>query len=303
MKKIIVFLLSASMCYCINSQTIDDLRRYYNYDPSEDLNYRVIKTTDTTLATILNIQYTGGNDMMVTAYLIIPKNNLRRYPAVIFLHGTCQDKNAFLTNALALARNSFASLLIDDPPALPVSQKMNYQNYSEPAKELLVHRQSVINVRRGIDLLEQHPKIDGDRIAFTGIEYGAWTGAIVAGVEFRILTYILINCPSQPSSELRNSNEPGIVKKRNAFSTEQIDLYESITKKLDPEYYLPYHRNSTILFQFSEEDSTVVVNTHNKLFNSASQPKTIFTYKAPVFELINLTEALQARNKWLNNHL
>ena len=303
MKKIIIFLLSVSMCYCIDSQTIDDLRRYYNYDPSEDLNYRVIKTIDTTRATIYNIQYTGGNNMMVTAWLIIPKNNLRKYPAVIFLHGMGQDKNAFLANAIGLAGKSFASLLIDDPPALPVSQKINYQNYSEPLKELLVHRQSVINIRRGIDLLEQHPKIDGDRIAFTGIEYGAWTGAIVAGVEFRILTYILINCPTQPSSELRISNDPKIVKKRNSITSEQLNQYEATTKKLDPENYLPYHRNSTILFQISYEDSIIVVNTHNTLFNTVSEPKTIITYKFPVFELINLPEALQARNNWLYNHL
>ncbi len=303
MDKIIIFLFSVSFCYSIDSQTIDDLRRYYSYDPSEDLNYRVVQTIDTTQATIFNIQYSGGNQLLVTAYLIIPKNNLRSYPAVIFLHGLGQDKNAFLTDAIRLAGNSFASLLIDDPPARPVSQKMNYQNYSEPGKELLVHRQSVIDIRRGIDLLEQHPKIDGDRIAFTGIEYGAWTGAIVAGVEFRVMTYILINCPSHPSSDIRNSNEPRIVKIRNTFTSDQLTQFEVTLKKIDPVNYLAYHRNSNIFFQFSKEDSISAVNNPFEIFKSASEPKTMATYKAPAFELINLPEALQARNKWLYDHL
>ena len=303
MKKIIIFLFSVSIFYSIDSQTIDDLRRFYSYDPSEDINFRVVQTIDTTQATIFKIVYTGGNHMQVTACLIIPKNNLSRYPAIIFLHGPGQNKYIFLNNAISLAGNSFASLLIDDPPARPVSQKINYQNYSEPGKELLVHRQSVIDVRRGIDLLEQHPKIDGDRIAFTGIEYGAWTGAIVAGVEFRIMTYILINCPSRPSSDLRLSNEPRIVKIRNTLTSEQLNQYEVTLLKLDPVNYLPYHRNSNILFQYPAEDSTSLINIPFEAFKSASEPKTMVTYKTSVFDLINFPEALQTRNKWLFNHL
>ena len=303
MGKIIFCLLSILICHSIDSQTIEDLRRFYNYDPSADLNYRVIQTTDTLQAQILYIEFTGANQSLVTAYLIIPQNNLRRYPAVLFLHGNGGDKNEFLSNALGLASNSFASLLIDDLPALPPSQKMNYQNYTEPANDLIAHRQSVINIRRGIDLLEQHPKIDADRIAFVGIDFGAWTGSIVAGVEFRILTYILINCPSQPSEELSKSNEPQIVKIRNNITTEQLQLYQVTLKKIDPEYYLPYHRNSNILFQFTQCESNLDDNTNYEVYKSASEPKKSETYKSQNGELINLSEALQNRNKWLFNHL
>lgn len=303
MEKAIIFLFSVIICYSIHSQSIEDLRRFYNYDPSEDLDFRVIKTTDTTQATIFNIQFTGGNHSTVTACLIIPKNNLIRYPAIIFLHGMGQDKNAFLTDALELAGNSFASLLLDDLPALPVSQRMNYQNYTDPQKELMIHRQSVINIRRSIDLLEQHPKIDADRLAFTGIDYGAWTGSIVAGVEFRILTYILINCPSHPSEELSKSNDPQILKVRNNMTDEQLQLYQVTLKKIDPENYVPYHRNSNILFQFTQIETNLENNSDYEIFQIASEPKKMETFKLSGIEPINLPEAIQSRNKWLFNHL
>lgn len=303
MKTILTLLYSISICISINSQTINDLRRFFNFDPSEDLNYRVLQTIDTTDATIFNVLYTGGNQMQVTAYLIIPKNNLRRYPAVIFLHGLGQDKNAFLSNALELAGKSFASLLIDDPPARTGSQQINYQNYTEPEKDLLVHRQSVIDVRRGIDLLQQHPKIDPDRIAFVGIDYGSWTGAIVAGVEYRILTYALIDCNSQPSLELRNSKDPQIVRIRNSITSEQLTLYEATLKKLDPIYYLGYHRNSNILFQFSQTNPAIPDSLFYKSFQVASEPKKMESYKVSSFDLISFPEALQNRKKWLYIHL
>ena len=303
MKFFLAIILSISICFSIDSQSIVDLRRFFNYDPSEDINYRVLRTTDTTEATIFNIQYTGGNQLVVTAYLIIPKNYLRRYPAVIFLHGLGQDKNAFLSNALGLASKSFASLLIDDPPARPVSQKMNYQNYADPKLDLLVHRQSVIDVRRGIDLLEQHPKIDPERIGFVGIDYGAWTGAIVAGIEYRILTYILIGCPYQPTSDLKSSSDPQIVKIRNTITQEQLSFYEASLKKLDPINYLPFHRNSNILFQFSRIDPNFPLTTIQQTFQTTSESKTLETFESQTFELINLPSAEQNRNKWLFDHL
>jgi hypothetical protein len=167
----------------------------------------------------------------------------------------------------------------------------------------MVHRLSVIDVRRGVDLLEQYPKIDADRIAFTGIEYGAWTGSIVAGVEFRILTYLLLDCPTQPSQELNSSDDPKLIKIRNTLTSEQLSQWEVTLKKLDPVNYLPYHRNSNILFQFSQVDSNLNYINHPEIVKSTSEPKTVETYKISGFDLINLSEAVQSRNNWLFNHL
>jgi hypothetical protein len=303
MYKLLSYILVFTLSIPCLGQNIDDLRKIFEYDKGQDLDYRILSTKDTIQGTINEIIYSSVSGLKVTARLIIPKQKIREFPAVIFLNDASQGRNAFVPQALDLANNAFASLLIDALPDRPEECRMQYYNFSEPRKDFSAYRQAVLDIRRGIDLLEQHERIDRNRIAFIGSGSGAMTGAIAAGVETRINTYILLACSHCYSCDLRLSNNPVIAKARNALTSEQINQYESVIKLLNPSNYLPNHRRSLIFFQFAQNDPYYHAQTAMETFQITKDPKSQKYYKTTNLGLTLLDEAVNDRISWLKNHL
>jgi len=303
MKKNFLFLfiiLLSLPCWC---QPINDLRKIFDYDKGEDLDLRILSTVDTVQGTMNEIIFNGGNGLKITGSLIIPKQKIREFPAIIFLNDASQSRNAFLQQALNLSECAFASLIIDAPPARPQQYQMSYHNFTDPRRDLIAYKQAVLDIRRSIDLLEQHPRIDHNRIAFIGNGDGAMTGAITSGIESRILTYILMACTPSYSRDLRYSNSPMIVKARNSLSAEQITQYEKLVELLNPSNYLPYHRRSLIFFQFAQNDPGFDEKASKELFQITEEPKIQKIYKTTNSGMVTFEEVIKDQNMWLNNHL
>jgi len=295
---ILVFIFVRSI-----GQNINDLKKLFNYDKGEGLDFRVHGIKDTLQGTINYVSFSSINGLKVTATLIIPHQNLREFPVIIFLNDAFQAKDAFLPQALDLATNAFASLLIDPLPLRPEPYRMNYHSYSEPRKDFSAYRQAVLDIRRSIDALEQHPKIDRNRIAFIGNGDGAMTGAIVSGIETRILNYILMSCSSCYSCNLRTSNDPLMSKARNILTSEQISQYEIVLKPLNPINYLPFHRSTLVFFQFAQNDPSFDEPAAKSIIQITSDPKSQKFYKTTSLGLIEFQEAIADQKKWLKDHL
>ncbi|HEY4786678.1 MAG TPA: acetylxylan esterase [Bacteroidales bacterium] len=303
MKRNLFFVMLFALSISGLSQGITDLRQLFDYDKGEDIEFRVLSTKDTLQGSINSVIFSSTGGLKVTATLIIPKQKIREFPAVIFLNDASQDKDAFMSQALNLAGCAFAVLLIDPLPTRPEMTRILYHNFAEPRKDLIAYKQAVLDIRRAIDMLEQHPRIDRNRIAFIGSGDGAMTGAILSGIETRILTYILLDCRSSYSYLLQNSRDPLFAKARNALTEEQIKQYESIVKILNPSNYLPYHRNTQILFQFAENDPYFDGQTARDVVQFTKDPKTQKYYKTTNAGLIILEEACNDQKNWLRDHL
>ena len=303
MKTIFSFVAALIICLQGICQNINDLRKLFEYDKGEDIGLQQRSKKDTAQATIYEIAFSTINAQRVTASLIIPKLNLREFPAVIFLNDASQHKESFLSQALDLANNAFASLIIEALPQRPDIYRMTFHNYTEPRKDFNAYRQAVIDIRRAIDFLEQHPKIDHNRIAFIGNGDGAMTGAIVSGIETRILTYVLVSCTPCYSCILKTSNDPVITKARNSLTTEQIDQYGLIIKPLNPINYLPYHFNKPILFQYAKNDPNFDESSSTVIMQSTKEPRSQKLYNTTSQYLIELPEYLADQKKWLKDHL
>jgi predicted esterase len=303
MKKYLLVVLILTIAVSSRGQTITDLRKMFDYDKGEDLDVRIVSTKDTLQGTLQEIVFNGGHGIKVTGCLIIPKQKLREFPAVIFLNDASQSRNAFLPQALDLANNAFASLLIDALPNRPEAYRMTFRNFSDPRKDLAAYKQAVLDIRRSVDFLEQHSRIDRNRIAFFGNGNGAMTGAILSGVETRILNYILMACSPCCSCELRYSNDPLIVKARNILTQEQITQYELSVKVLNPSNYLPYHRKALVFFQFGQADPNYDEKTSRELFQLTGEPKCQKTYNTTNLGLNAFEEAMNDQKNWLKAHL
>jgi hypothetical protein len=294
------FLFIEVLC---QGQITGNQKRLFDYDKGQDLDFKLLGTKDTTQGTCYDIVYSSINSQKVTACLVIPKQKIREFPVVIFFPDNMQRRDSFLPEALALANDAFASLVIDAPWDRPKPYDLHFPNFSDPRKDFNAYRQCVLDVRRAIDLLETHSRIDHNRIAFVGNGYGAMTGAIVSGVENRVVTYILMNCSSSYTFDVRSGSNPGVAKARNPLSPEQINQYEMTLKGMNPSNYLPYHRNAILFFQFSQNDPAYNEQNTKEFIQLIPDPKTQKNYKTTAAELIPYEQAFHDREKWMKTHL
>jgi predicted alpha/beta hydrolase len=105
------------------------------------------------------------------------------------VHWGQADRTEFLSEALILARAGAESLLIDGVFNRPGGQA---DDFTHPEKEKQGYIQLLTDIRRGVDLLQSRPEVNGKRIAYVGHSYGATWGGALAGVEHRIIAYVLM---------------------------------------------------------------------------------------------------------------
>ena len=303
MRKVLLIIIIAVSSLSAFSQSINELKTLFDYDKSDDVNFRILASRDSLQATINSVSFLSVNGLNVTGTLIIPKQNLRRFPVIIFLNDGYQPGDQFLEQAIVLAGNAIASFIMDPMPQRVAPFWYDYYNFKEPRKDFALHIQSVMDVRRCIDALEQHIRINRDRIAFIGNGSGAMTGAILSSLEPRITLYILMGCSSSYAGKLKTSNEPDIARERKIMSPDQISLYEQVIRPINPSNYLPYHQGSLVFYQYAQSDPYFIDSDAKTTINLTKEPKTSKFYNTDSKGLFTTDEAVNDRLNWLKDHL
>ena len=179
----------------------------------------------------------------VYAFLVSP-NGPGPYPAVIYVHMGQANKNQYLSEAAQLAEHGVVSLLLDAPFLSGCgNSSRDYYNHI------------VINIRRGIDLLETIPKVNPEKIGYVGHSFGATWGGVMAGVDARIKAYVLIAGYARVSQH------------------DAPDFPD-----LDAILYIGHNTASSFLFQFSTGDDFISESEAWQYYNAANEPKKILWY-------------------------
>ena len=166
-----------------------------------------------------------------------------------------KNRNEFLQEALVLARCGAASLLIDTPFVRPgFVADPDLLGSAVQASE--VEQQQVVDLRRGLDLLLSRSDIDSTRIAYVGHSFSAHAGAILAGVEKRIQSFVLMASGYADEENTLTSQNPDIVKIRQQLGEEKIRAYFREYAWDDPIYYLPHSAPAAVFLQFANKDQT-----------------------------------------------
>jgi predicted esterase len=122
----------------------------------------------------------------VPAYLVEPRG-AGPFPAVLFQHGRLGNRSQFLGEARHLRAHGIASLLLDAPWARRNGRRI----LTGRTSDALTLRQTVVDERRGLDLLADRPEVDPGRIGVVGFSLGAVASAAVIGVDHRIRCGVL----------------------------------------------------------------------------------------------------------------
>jgi dienelactone hydrolase len=283
-----------------------DLANHFNYNLRAPLNFQQRGVEKRGKVLIIEMEYSGADDDHVPAWLVVPQGD-GPFPGIVWGHwmqdkSPLRNRDEFLEEAIALGNSGVMSVLIDTPMVRP-----NYVEES-PEKEPLhwaqqysdTERQYVIDLRRAVDLLLSRRGIDKTRIAYVGHSYSAHAGAILAGVEKRISTFVLMAGTYADEEAVRSATNGGEFKWRQAVGEEGVKQYFSDYAWDDPVYYLGHTETQSIFLQFATKDPTTKAQAQKYLDRFSAKDKKLEFYDAA--HALNAAARMD-RDRWLQSHL
>jgi eukaryotic-like serine/threonine-protein kinase len=177
--------------------TYREYLKLYDY-PATPLNARVVERTVTDAWIVEKIAYAGARGQTVEAFLFLPKNHKPPYQVVHYL--PAGDVASGMRTIQASIEVQLAPFIRSGRAVfgilLPGYIGRGYPGGAEPPvdseeyAELTVD--SITDERRGLDYLVTRPDVDASRIAFFGQSSGAEVGIVLAGVERRYRSVLLV---------------------------------------------------------------------------------------------------------------
>jgi dienelactone hydrolase len=240
----------------------------FAYDHSAPLRYRDRgRVNHGYPVQVRDVSYAGPRGGLVHAYLVLPPGK-GPFPAVLYLHGSGEDRTSLVVPAAWLAARGAVALAIDSAfvgasgpePTDPVGRL-------ERERDLTA--ETVVDLRRGVDVLASLPQVDERRLGFVGYSSGAKIGAILAGVEPRIRAYDLMSGGSAPVSSF--------------VAAAPQDLRGPVGRvlgQIDPLRYVRRAAPSALFFQDGLDDTVVPHAQLAALAAAGSEPKRIRWYRA-----------------------
>jgi len=302
MKKIfLVLLLLAVPCEGVFAQneSISELRRLFDYDQNSPLDVKEVGVIRRSGLRIHDITYASPKGGRVTAYLVVPDRR-GRFAGVVFGHWGCGTRTEFLPEAMLYARAGVVSLLVDDLGVRPAPWRRNAPG-SEPEAVRNNFIQSVVDLRRGIDLLRARSDVDPNRIAYVGHSLGAHWGEIMSAVDRRLKTVVLMAGVPSESTILRDSDDPDYVSFRETTPKEQLENYFRIIASLDAIKYVPHAAPTPLLFQFARFEQYFNEAAMRQYADAASKPKLVLWYDTS--HGLNDNQSLIDRANWLRKYI
>jgi len=214
-----------------------------------------------------DISYRAPGQDPVLAYLVEPSGG-GRHPATMWLHWLGEehaDRTDFLDEAVQLAdRSGLVSLLPQQ--VFP----FDYGPVGDTRDRDAIIKQ-VIQLRRGLDLLDQRRNVDPQRVALVGHDYGGMSGSIVAAVDrARLRSTVLVAIDSTWGN--------WFVSFFLDLPQEQVVPYMALFDTLEPTAYLDHLPRGGLLFQFSTNDFFIPNSVADQITGSTATPHVVRKY-------------------------
>jgi dienelactone hydrolase len=137
-----------------------------------------------------DVSYLSPKGGYVTGYLVEPPGK-GPYPGVVLLHGSGVAGSTLLNIACGLAARGMVAMTIDSAENRPRPQGSQTGGLLKQQRDVAV--QTVVDARRGIDLLHSLPQVGNKPVGFLGFSAGAKSGAVLSGVDPRLKAVVLVS--------------------------------------------------------------------------------------------------------------
>ena len=288
----------AGACLAEEKKPPSDLSQPFAYDSKAplELTDKILEQDDT--CEIHDVSYRSPGGGRVNAYLVVPKGK-GPHAAILFGHWGNGTRAEFLPEARIYAAKGAVSLLPDYPWERTGESRKKINNFGKPEIDKAIYIQTIVDLRRGIDLLLSRAGTDPQRLAYVGHSYGAQWGAILAAVDARPQTAILMGGLPAMSSLLTGSS-PDLLD----FAEQNKGLlshYMDVMQEFDPVRYVTGSHRAPLLFQFARYEEYFSRPEMERYFTAATPPKEVMWYSTD--HALNDPRTLQDRQAWLAKHI
>jgi len=264
------------------SRAADELLSYYSYDRDLPLDPALIKAGEAEHYSAYRVYYTSAGGARVPALLAVPKVGEPPYPCVVFLHGYGGRKEDAIPLAGLAAPLGYAIFSIDAVyhGERRVPGRQLYSPDLEDSRRAII--QTVVDMRRGVDLLESLGYIDGGRIGYAGGSMGGILGAIFIGVEPRVKAAVIVVGGGNMALMIRESEHPAIPPIRERIAREGIswEELERLLAPVEPLNFIWRFSPRPVQFHCGRYDRIVPAEAQRQLVERAGEPKEVYWYES-----------------------
>jgi predicted esterase len=188
------------------------------------------------------------------------------------MHGSSGSRSTLLPLAKDLVHTGAVILTVSAPSAR--SSGRDWISFTPRDREEQI--QLMIDLRRGVDLLTGHEKVDASRLAYIGYSYGAAMGGLLAGIEPRIKAYGLMVGDGGLVNHFTDDGEP--IGGFEQFDPERRAAWLEAMEPIEPIHYVGHASPSALFFQNARQDLSVSEEDALAYQAAGSEPKKVQWY-------------------------
>lgn len=238
----------------------------FEYDRSAPLELQSNPLEEREGVAIHTVSYASPRGGRVNGRLFVPAGR-GPFAGVVLAHGMPGNAEAFTGRGVFIARHGAVVIAIDAPfnrragPPLTLTSQ-------DSAEQV----QLIVDLQRAVDVLIARPDVDAARLAYVGRSYGGATGALFAGVERRLKTYILASADGGATVRWTDpaTPRPPVPEARLRAWLAAMDPIEG--------YRFVGRANAPIFFQNGRRDQPVPPARAEALHAAATGPKEVRWY-------------------------
>jgi dienelactone hydrolase len=223
--------------------------------------------------TVHAIHYSSPKTGDVPAYLVVPEGP-GPFAGILLMHGSSGSRSTMLPFAKDLVKTGAVVLTISAPSARAPDR--DWITFTPLDREEQI--QLMVDLRRGVDLLTGHEKVDPSRLGYIGYSYGAAMGGLLAGLEPRIKAYGLMVGDGGLVNHFTDEGEP--IGGFEQFDPATRERWLEAMEPIEPIHYVGHAFPSALFFQNARYDRSVAEADALAYQAAGSQPKKVQWYKS-----------------------
>lgn len=235
----------------------------------------------------------------VSAWLVVPPGD-GPFAGLVYLHGSETWRDDFLDEAIAMAHAGAVSLVLDAPFArIGDDRRPALLAFDDPEAERAMTAQAVVDARRAYDLLAERDDVDADRLGFVGHSWGASLGAVLAAVDPRPSSLVLITGRPSWTGFLRTADAEWVRRERDRLAAGEWERYLELMAPLDAMAEIGAVDASRLYLQYGTADDVVPPDVAQELVDAAAGARSDFYDAGHALD----DEATADRVSWLVERL
>ena len=248
----------------------------FDYDRQAPLDIQETRRWHEDGATWIDFTYASPKGGRVDARLVIPDGK-GPFPGIILQHGGPGTLEDMVYYAREFARYGAVTIMITSPYRRPggyvITQYMGNTWPLFTERDLGIKIEMINDLQRAVDILIERPEVDPERLAFFGVSFGGTMGGLLAGIEERLLAYVLV---VGDGGLVEHTADPGDDGLNEHFSED----WAALMWPTEPLHFIGRAAPAALLFQNGVNDSFVPPHDAMRFHSAASDPKTVMWYDA-----------------------